>query len=95
MGEKKVMADVNGDKQLTCKNRTADDVIAAAATALSDFKNPFNTSEKAIRAEDQSHDTNADRGYVNLVATTSKVVTVTTCYDDVTDDDETACTCGS
>ena len=94
MGEEKVMADVNGDKQLTCEGRDGDSVIVAAAKALADFKNPYATSNQAIRPNDSdSTDTatsDTDKGYVNLTADGSKL-TVTTCFQDTADGDDTDC----
>tara|TARA_B100001250_G_scaffold260100_1_gene224018 strand:+ start:474 stop:980 length:507 start_codon:yes stop_codon:yes gene_type:complete len=91
MGETSAMKDSNGDAQLTCEGRGADEVIAAAVKALSDFKNPFATSSSAIRSDGASSSDNDDRGYVNLVATTSSQITVSTCFGDETDGDDTAC----
>ena len=73
--------------QLTCEDRTGDDIVTAAGKALNDFKNPFSTPNQAIRGGDDASSTaNADKGYVNLVASGNKI-TVTTCFDDSTDDD--------
>jgi len=96
MGEEKVMADVNGVKQLTCEDRDGETVIAAAAKALADFKNPYLTSKQGIRPNDgDSLDTAtsgdpSDKGYVNLTAVGSKI-TITTCFQDSTDGDDTDC----
>ena len=95
MGEEKVMADVNGDKQLTCEDRDGDSVIEAAAKALADFKNPYVTSKAAIRPNDDDSTVtatdNADKGYTNLTAV-GKKITVTTCFQDSTGGDDTSCT---
>ena len=95
MGEEKVMADVNGDKQLTCEDRDGDSVIEAAAKALADFKNPYSTSNAAIRPNDDDSTVtatdNADKGYTNLTAV-GKKITVTTCFQDSTGGDDTSCT---
>ena len=79
---------------LTCAARTSSTVIAAAALSLKDFKNPYVTSAEAIRATAQDHDDANDRGYVNLVATDSNTITVTTCFDDssAASDTDTTCT---
>ena len=91
MGEEKVMADANGTKQLTCEGRDADSVIIAAAKALADFKNPYATSNQAIRPNDSdSTDTatsDTDKGYVNLTSDGSSKLTVTTCFQKTGDDD--------
>ena len=102
MGEATAMKDATGTDQLDCEDRTGADVITAAALALADFKNPWATSAAAIRPNaagkaDGSPDDgdtatdNADRGYVNLTAS-GKTVTVATCFDDVTDTENSACT---
>jgi hypothetical protein len=83
---------------LDCSGRTGATVVAAAATALADFNNPFDIDNKAIRPNVRdsavSSVLDADRGYVNLVAS-GDTITVTTCYDDSVDGDDaagTACT---
>jgi type IV pilus assembly protein PilA len=72
--------------ELTCEGRTGGDIATAATTALSDFKNPFSTSNAAVRSDDAevSLDAVADKGYVNVVAA-GNTITVTTCFDDSTD----------
>ena len=101
MGETSAMSDATGTDQLTCLSRTGATVILAAAAALADFKNPWATDTAAVRPnltgkKDGSADdgdtatTDPDRGYVNLTAD-GKTVTVTTCFDDTTDGDETSC----
>tara|TARA_B100001250_G_C19366028_1_gene599775 strand:- start:98 stop:628 length:531 start_codon:yes stop_codon:yes gene_type:complete len=89
---------------LTCQGRTGATVIAAAAIALKDFKNPFATTYAAIRPNTDRGDgtanaaktsnTNGDRGYVNLTidATDSSMIIVKTCFDDSTSGTATACT---
>ena len=94
MGETSAMKDSNGNAQLTCEGRGADDVIAAAVTALSDFKNPFATSSSAIRSDGSSFSSNDDRGYVNLIAGAG-TVTVRTCFGDEADGEKTACNTSS
>ena len=91
MGETSAMKDSDGTAQLTCENRGAEEVITAAVKALADFKNPFATTQSAIRSDPTTSSGNDDRGYVNLVATTSSQITVSTCFGDETDGDETAC----
>ena len=83
---------------LTCLNRTGATVVAAAAIALADFKNPFDISKAAIRPNTAdaatTSNTNGDRGYVNLTidATDANMIIVKTCYDDNTSGSLTACT---
>ena len=91
MGETSAMKDSDGNAQLTCEGRGAEEVITAAVKALADFKNPFATTKSAIRSDPTTSNTNDDRGYVNLVATSSSQITVSTCFGDETDGDETAC----
>ena len=81
------------DGGLTCEGsnpavgRTGDDVVAAAVTALADFKNPFLASVAGVRGTAAaSFDQTGDRGYTNIVAA-GNTITVTTCFDDSTDDD--------
>ena len=69
---------------LACEGRTGGTVALAAATALSDFKNPFSVSSKAVRSADTSLKKVADKGYVNVVAL-GNTITVTTCFDDSLD----------
>ena len=69
---------------LACEGRTGGTVALAAATALSDFKNPFSVSSKAVRSADTSLKKVVDKGYVNVVAL-GNTITVTTCFDDSLD----------
>ena len=62
-----------------CQTRTGSSVAAAAETALSDFKNPYSTSNSAVRDSDTAHAAKADMGYVNLDIS-SDTITVTTCF---------------
>ncbi len=71
--------------EFDCENRTGGTIAAAAVSALTDFKNPYATSVGAVRSENTSHDQKADRGYVNVVAS-SNTITVTTCFDATTED---------
>ena len=95
MGETSAMKDSNGTAQLTCERRGAEEVIDAAVKALSDFKNPFVTAKSAIRSDPSTSGEHEDRGYVNLIATSSGTVTVRTCFGDEADGDETACSTSS
>ena len=71
---------------LTCESRTGGTIATAAVTALNDFKNPFSTSNAAVRNLLASSLLVADKGYVNVVAA-GNTITVTTCFDDSTDDE--------
>ena len=72
---------MNGN--LTCKNKTAATTAKAAIAALSSFKNPYATSDEAVRAS-QSVTNDADVGFTSVFADQTMVVQVNTCY-------ETAC----
>ena len=66
-----------------CANRSGSSVMAAAETALADFKNPYSTSVSAVRDSDTSASAKADMGYVNLEVGTgdaADTITVTTCF---------------
>jgi type IV pilus assembly protein PilA len=89
MGEATAMKDSTGTDQLTCDGRTGATVIAAAETALSDFKNPFSTANAAVTSTGTAT-SNDDRGYVRMSAS-GNTLTITTCYDDSTDGTDTAC----
>ena len=76
------------DGNLTCLARDGTIVIAAAETALSDFKNPYSTDDEAVRDSDIAHAAKADMGFVNLEAS-GDTITVTTCYqNDCADADD-------
>ena len=72
LGEAKAMSG-----HLTCANRTATTVSQAAIKALSDFKNPYNTSVPALRFSN-SFGRDTDVGYTN-VAVSGVNVLVRTC----------------
>ena len=66
-----------------CETRTGSSVMAAAETALSDFKNPYSNTNSAVRDSDVAHGAKADMGYVNLevgTGTAADTITVTTCF---------------
>jgi len=75
------------DSKLVCKNRTTTDTVeTAAALALADFKNPFDTASLAVSR------TLTTVGFVNVTDDGSDV-TVTTCFAEIgkTDDKDAAC----
>ena len=75
IGESKAMG-----TNLTCASSySANDVAAAAASALADFKNPYSTGNSAVRDSDTAHAAKADMGYVNLDIS-GDTITVTTCF---------------
>jgi len=75
---------------LTCEGRSADEVIDAAVLALSDFKNPFSSSNAAV-TDGGTANTNDDKGYTRL-SNSGSTITIETCFDDSTDGTDTACT---
>ena len=77
---------------LDCADRDGTTVVTAAVSSMSDTKNPYSTSNNAVRGTDSaSHDADGDEGYVNLVAD-GDTITVTTCWQDSTDGTNTFCT---
>ena len=65
--------------QFNCQTRSGSSVIAAAETALADFKNPYSTTNSAVRDSSVAHAAKGDMGFVNLEAS-GDTVTVTTCF---------------
>ena len=68
--------------QFNCQTRSGSSVIAAAETALADFKNPYSTGNSAVRDSDTAHAAKADMGYVNIDvdATDTDLLIITTCF---------------
>ncbi len=65
--------------KLTCSGKTAGTVITAATAAdgpFADFKNPYNTSEKAVRDSKAT----GNGGYVNLDDTSNTSLDIKTCF---------------
>ena len=91
MGETKAMPDKDGTKQLTCDGWTGTKVIAAAEAAMTEFKNPYKTTDAAIV---DSGKTTKNAGYTILSAS-GKKITVETCFTDGTASTEDACPIGS
>ena len=77
LGETKAMSD-----QLTCKGNNAAKTVTAAVAALQDFKNPYSTSDRAVRSSSSSTN-DADVGFTSVAAAGSLVM-IRTCF-------ETAC----
>jgi len=90
LGDTKVMKDPAGVKQLTCSGKTGATVITAAVKALEDFKNPYETANKAVDDTKSS----SDAGYVTLAASGNEI-TIVTCFTDGSAGSETACPTGS
>ncbi|MDA9168477.1 type II secretion system GspH family protein [Pelagibacteraceae bacterium] len=64
--------------ELTCSGRDGTSVIAAAALALADFKNPYDPKIAAVRSS-SAYAAKEDMGFVNMEAT-GNVLTITTCF---------------
>jgi type IV pilus assembly protein PilA len=73
LGNEKAMSD-----NLKCAGRNGKSVREAAALALVDFKNPYDTGSNAVRAS-SSYTTDADVGYTSL-ASSGDIVTIRTCF---------------
>ena len=74
MGETTVL------KTLTCASSYTDGVIAtAAASALSDFKNPYSTGVAALSTSVTTI------GITNVVSTAAGTISIATCYAEVGD----------
>ena len=63
---------------LTCKGKTAKKVVDAAIKALADFKNPYSTSDKAIKTG-VAVSADANVGSTNISASGSNVI-IGTCF---------------
>jgi len=98
MGESTVMAgkgeDTNGDPIDTnwdCDTGTASTVPAAAVGALSDFKNAFATASPAV-----SSSATLAEGQTNVSGDdVSKMVTVETCFAEITENNASVCKSGN
>ena len=90
LGETSVMKNTAGAAQLTCSGKTGTTVVTAAVSALSDFKNPYNTSDAAV----SSTKTSANAGYVTMTASGNEI-TIVTCFTDGVASSTTACPTGS
>jgi type IV pilus assembly protein PilA len=75
LGEAKVMSN-----NLTCAGNTGDKTVTAAITALSDFKNPYNTASKAVRKDNAATGPN-DIGFTSLSAS-GNTISIKTCFVD-------------
>ena len=75
LGNTKAMGD-----NLTCSGRTVTTVETAAIAALADFKNPYDTSNKAVRTG-TSYKADKDAGFTNINKDTpTKKLSINTCY---------------
>ena len=64
--------------ELACAGKTHTSIVAAAAKALEDFKNPYVTANKAVTSTGAST-ADSDVGYTRVIATNSTTITITTC----------------
>ena len=66
--------------ELTCSGKSGKTVTEAAVKALADFKDPYNTAEKAVKTgSDYSKDDNAGTTFLNVSGNT---ITVGTCIEE-------------
>ena len=63
---------------LVCAGKTSGSIVDAAETALSDFKNPYVTANKAVTKTGAST-ADGDVGYTRVIATNATTITVSTC----------------
>ena len=64
---------------LTCSGRTSAKIVTAAVAALASFKNPYDTTKKAVRVySSAAQDT--DVGFSSIKNGTATSITVQTCY---------------
>jgi type IV pilus assembly protein PilA len=66
------------DGNLTCSGRNAAKVVTASIAALADFKNPYDTTKKAVRSATNASVDSAI-GYSSISSSGTKVV-VKTCW---------------
>ena len=66
--------------ELACSGKTGKTVTEAAVKALVDFKDPYNTSEKAVKeGSDYSKDSNAGTTFIGY---SSNTITIGTCIEE-------------
>lgn len=74
----KAMKDPNGTERLTCSGKTGGSVVTAAALALADFKNPEDTTKKAVSTT-ANPAVDAGLGYTKISASGNNI-TIETCF---------------
>ena len=72
------MKDPNGTERLTCSGKTGTSVVNAAVLALADFKNPHDSTKKAVRSTGNTTG-DADVGYTKVSASGNNI-TIETCF---------------
>tara|TARA_B100000131_G_scaffold275427_1_gene278059 strand:- start:824 stop:1288 length:465 start_codon:yes stop_codon:yes gene_type:complete len=66
--------------ELSCSGKTGKTVTEAAVKALADFKDPYNTSEKAVKeGSDHTKDGNAGTTFISYAGNT---ITIGTCIEE-------------
>ena len=76
LGNTKAMND-----NLTCSGKTGATTVKAAVKALEEFKNPYDTSSKAVNESKTIHTTNGKAGSTGISAA-ADVITIGTCYEE-------------
>ena len=74
----KAMKDSGGTERLNCSGKTGGSVVSAAVLALADFKNPHDSSKKAVRSTGNVTG-DADVGYTKISASGNNI-TIETCF---------------
>ena len=74
----KAMKDPTGVERLTCSGKTGATTVTAAALALADFKNPYDSSKKAISTTANPAN-NTGVGYTKISASGDNI-TIETCF---------------
>ena len=64
--------------RLNCGSKTHTAISDAAAKALNDFKNPYQTGKAAV-TDGGTSTANGDEGFTRVVPTNSTTITITTC----------------
>ena len=64
--------------KLNCGSKTHTAISDAAAKALADFKNPYQTGKAAV-TDGGTSTANGDEGFTRVVPTNSTTITITTC----------------
>ena len=68
---------------LTCKDMTGETVKKAAIAALADFKNPYSTSDSAVRSSNNAAQGAAMDTYIGAtnISASGKVITIASCHE--------------
>ena len=74
----KAMKDPQGTERLTCSGKTGSSVVTASVQALSDFKNPYDSTKAAVSST-ANPEANSGVGYTKVSASGNNV-TIETCF---------------